>query len=193
MLDKYPTAARHALVIARDPRLQGPLDLTHRDIPLLLHMKAVGEGWAEGEQQREAVAGGPALEPFAFGFHSVPSMRRLHLHVISQVGWGHVDSKDPQGMSVWDIDLLVVQDFVSDALKTKRHWNSFTTSFFLDIDKVLEELQERGRLSYSLAEKEEMLKLPLKCHRCGRPAGNMPQLKAHVAACRATVPGTVAI
>jgi len=40
------------------------------------------------------------------GYHAMPSMQRLHLHVIST-------------------------DFNSPYLKTKYHWNSFTTSFFL--------------------------------------------------------------
>jgi len=42
----------------------------------------------------------------SIGFHARPSMQRLHLHVIST-------------------------DFISPHLKTKDHWNSFTTPFFL--------------------------------------------------------------
>ncbi len=36
--DKYPKAKFHALVVARDPRLQGPLDLQAEDAPLVEHM-----------------------------------------------------------------------------------------------------------------------------------------------------------
>ncbi|RZC42251.1 DcpS C and/or HIT domain containing protein [Asbolus verrucosus] len=43
---------------------------------------------------------------FKIGYHAEPSMSRLHLHVISD-------------------------DMVSDFLKTKKHWNSFTSEFFL--------------------------------------------------------------
>lgn len=46
-------------------------------------------------------------ENFKIGFHNQPSMQRLHLHVISK-------------------------DFISDCLKTKKHWNSFNTALFLD-------------------------------------------------------------
>lgn len=43
---------------------------------------------------------------FLIGFHNQPSMQRLHMHVISK-------------------------DFISDCLKTKKHWNSFNTALFL--------------------------------------------------------------
>lgn len=44
---------------------------------------------------------------FKIGYHAEPSMFRLHLHVISD-------------------------DMNSSHLKTKKHWNSFNTDFFLD-------------------------------------------------------------
>lgn len=44
---------------------------------------------------------------FKFGYHARASMQRLHLHVISN-------------------------DMVSSCLKTKKHWVTFTTEFFLD-------------------------------------------------------------
>ncbi|XP_053951653.1 aprataxin-like protein isoform X2 [Anastrepha ludens] len=46
------------------------------------------------------------MDDFKIGFHAQPSMQRLHLHVISK-------------------------DFVSDCLKTKKHWTSFNTELFL--------------------------------------------------------------
>lgn len=44
---------------------------------------------------------------FKMGFHAEANMHRLHMHVISD-------------------------DMVSDCLKNKIHWNSFTSDFFLD-------------------------------------------------------------
>lgn len=46
---------------------------------------------------------------FNIGYHAEPSMIRLHLHIIST-------------------------DMNSPCLKTKKHWNSFTTEFFLKSD-----------------------------------------------------------
>ena len=41
-------------------------------------MQAVGEEWVKQELGKEPGA------VFRMGFHSIPSMRQLHLHVISQ-------------------------------------------------------------------------------------------------------------
>lgn len=153
--DKFPKARLHGLVIARDLRLQGPLDLEGpEDAALVRHMKAMGTAWAA--QQAPGVA-------IRMGLHSVPSMRQLHLHVISQ-------------------------DFDSPCLKTKKHWNSFTTPFFLDVDWVMEQLEHgsgggKARLEYSLSEKEALLKGPLRCHKCGVELSNMPKLKEHIRKC----------
>lgn len=49
------------------------------------------------------------------GFHAAPSMQRLHMHIIST-------------------------DMVSSCLKTKIHWNSFTTKFFLPYQGKLIEI-----------------------------------------------------
>lgn len=49
---------------------------------------------------------GQSLDDFKIGYHAEPSMQQLHLHVIST-------------------------DFNSPSLKTKKHWNSFNTKFFV--------------------------------------------------------------
>lgn len=49
---------------------------------------------------------GQRLDDFKIGYHAEPSMQQLHLHVIST-------------------------DFNSTSLKTKKHWNSFNTDFFV--------------------------------------------------------------
>jgi aprataxin len=55
-------------------------------------------------------------------------MRQLHLHVISQ-------------------------DFNSPSLKNKKHWNSFTSAFFLDSVDVMEEIDQQGSATISPDEK----------------------------------------
>lgn len=52
------------------------------------------------------IKGGP-LDEFKIGYHAEPSMQQVHLHVVST-------------------------DFNSPALKNKKHWNSFTTDFFVN-------------------------------------------------------------
>ena len=74
------------------------------------------------------------------------------------------------------------QDFDSVGLKTKRHWNSFTTKFFLPVEDVIRELKESGKVE----KKDELAAchdLPLSCHKCPFKPKNMPELKKHIAKC----------
>ena len=116
----------------------------------LEHVGLVEEMQDVGKQ----VAGRHSDSQFRMGFHAKPSMLHLHLHLISQ-------------------------DFESVALKTKRHWNSFTTDFFLPVENVISELKELGKV-----EKKDNLAscidLPLACHKCHFKPKNMPELKKHI-------------
>ena len=56
---------------------------------------------------------------FQVGFHAIPSMNQVHMHIISR-------------------------DFISSALKTKKHWNSFTTEFFLKPSFIIDQLETVG-------------------------------------------------
>ncbi|KFM80745.1 Aprataxin, partial [Stegodyphus mimosarum] len=93
---------------------------------------------------------------FRIGYHAVPSMSHLHLHVISQ-------------------------DFDSPCLKTKVHWNSFTTRYFIESKDIIKQLKTQG--SVQLIDPEtakELLKQPLRCHVCRKELPTIPKLKDHV-------------
>lgn len=93
---------------------------------------------------------------FIFGYHSEASMHHLHLHVISN-------------------------DMNSSCLKTKKHWNSFNSDFFLHSKGVIENLKRNGKVLLPLSEKcKEYLNTPLKCNQCNFSAKNMPGLKTHL-------------
>ena len=100
------------------------------------------------------------------GFHSIPSMQRLHLHVISQ-------------------------DFDAVPLKTKKHWNSFTTPFFLSPEHVRAEIVARGEVRVDDARAKAMLKQPLRCEACDLTLANIPGLKSHLRAKHLPVPKAV--
>jgi len=53
------------------------------------------------------------------GFHGKPSMRQLHLHVISS-------------------------DFNSSSMKHAKHYNTFTTSYFLEVHEFIERVRKQG-------------------------------------------------
>ncbi|OPJ67409.1 aprataxin [Patagioenas fasciata monilis] len=144
--DKYPKARYHWLVLPWDPI--SSLKSVNRDhLELLEHMHAVGQKMIEQCPDRESLE-------FRLGYHAIPSMSQLHLHVISQ-------------------------DFDSPALKTKKHWNSFTTDYFLDSQEVLEMVRSKGKVMVK-DHVSELLKLPLRCHRCKQQLSTIPQLKEHL-------------
>lgn len=96
------------------------------------------------------------------GFHAVPSMDHLHMHIISS-------------------------DLCSPSLKNKKHYNSFhpKAGFFLHLDEVLEWFE--GDDSYyttmsqlSASRYEPLLKADLKCWKCSASQKNIPTLKAHL-------------
>lgn len=44
---------------------------------------------------------------------------------------------------------VISQDFISQSLKNKKHWNSFTTAFFKDYEEIENELNEKGEVRVS--------------------------------------------
>jgi aprataxin len=107
----------------------------------------------------------PACDPhslFMVGYHSVPSLYPLHLHIVSR-------------------------DLQSSALKNKKHWNSFTTPFFLAAAKVegwlRDGLTARSQMQSYPMRYEALLKEPMLCNRCGALLKNMPHLKQHQDTC----------
>ncbi|XP_076453619.1 aprataxin-like [Babylonia areolata] len=143
--DKYPKAKFHFLVLPREKIASlKRLDSSHLD--LLHHIQKKGEEIAE-RANREL--------QFRFGYHAVPSMSHLHMHVISQ-------------------------DFNSPCLKTKKHWNSFTTSYFVDSSEIIRQLEKTGKVELSEQQSNEMLKKDLRCHVCKKAFSTMPALKSHI-------------
>ncbi|KAK5119009.1 hypothetical protein LTR62_000220 [Meristemomyces frigidus] len=83
------------------------------------------------------------------GTHANPSMSHLHIHVLSK-------------------------DMMSDCMKKRNHYQSFTTDFLIDLDQY-PLAKEDHRRDYKRFP-EDML-----CWRCGRNFGNkMTKLKEHL-------------
>ncbi|XP_006019712.1 aprataxin isoform X2 [Alligator sinensis] len=144
--DKYPKARYHWLILPWDS-ISSLKSVTKEHLGLLEHMHAVGEKLVHQCPERENLQ-------FRLGYHAIPSMSHIHLHVISQ-------------------------DFDSPCLKTKKHWNSFTTEYFLNSQDVIEMIKTKGKVLVS-GGTSELLKLPLRCHVCRQPQSTIPQLKEHL-------------
>jgi aprataxin len=154
LYDKYPKARFHLLLIPK-ARIDAVADLRREHVPELEAIKSRAD-WV-----MTALSGSSGVE-FRAGFHAVPSLSHLHLHIISQ-------------------------DFESTCLKNKQHWNSFTSKFFMPVDKVLKTVAAFGRMTCDKTEYEDLLKGELRCHRCCQVIFSMPALKRHVAACKLPV------
>ncbi|CAG0924429.1 unnamed protein product [Notodromas monacha] len=93
---------------------------------------------------------------FKIGYHALPSMSQVHLHVISD-------------------------DFVSACLKTKKHFNSFVTEFFRSTEDVMKELESTGKVKLlSSDEAKAFMDTLLQCNQCSFVAKNIPLLKSHL-------------
>jgi diadenosine tetraphosphate (Ap4A) HIT family hydrolase len=157
--DLYAKARVHLLILPLQPSLQSvraPTDLRREHLPAIRELRECA-AWLE----RSMRASG-ALPPLQLrvGFHRVPSMAHLHIH-------------------------LVTADFDSEALKTKRQWNSFQSPFFLPLDECLCALEASGvgdvPRGAQLEGVEAALKADMSCSMCRRlRCANIPALKEHL-------------
>jgi len=147
--DKYPKAEYHFLVLPR-VHIKNPGELNLSHVPIVQNMLQKAEDLVAKVNKNKKVA-----VKFSVGFHALPSMSQLHLHVISK-------------------------DMSSPSLKTKKHWNSFTTEFFINGSEFLQMLIEKGNLDFNTPKYKEMLNRPLCCHLCHKDQLNMPTLKLHL-------------
>ncbi|KAG8159437.1 hypothetical protein KVR01_011098 [Diaporthe batatas] len=183
--DLYPKATVHCLLLPRSPDkiLVHPFDafedagflastraeaarlkdLVARELQRLVgeHSAADGPRRAvlDGEVEPETDAEGRAVLPkgrdwmaeVKVGVHAHPSMNHLHVHVISR-------------------------DMYSGRLKVRKHYNSFTTGFFVPLDDFPLAADDPRRDQAGWHEK------PMHCWRCGRDFGNkFQELKKHLA------------
>ncbi|XP_028568170.2 aprataxin isoform X2 [Podarcis muralis] len=144
--DKYPKARYHWLVLPWES-ISTLSKVTQEHLELLEHMHGLGEKVIQQCPEKDRLH-------FRLGYHAIPSMSQLHLHVISQ-------------------------DFDSTCFKTKKHWNSFTTDYFIDSKDLIAMVKKKGRVTVD-KDVAKLLNLPLKCHVCKRQQPNIPQLKEHL-------------
>lgn len=143
--DKFPKAEYHFLILPLE-RIQNCASLKSEHVPLLKNM--VQTAWELADKYPKS--------RFKLGFHAIPSMSQVHLHVISQ-------------------------DFNSDKLKNKKHWNSFTTDYFINPEIIIDKLKTKGSyVPISKGEGDELLKKELLCHICQHKPKNIPDLKNHL-------------
>ncbi|XP_030421914.1 aprataxin isoform X6 [Gopherus evgoodei] len=180
--DKYPKARYHWLILPWDS-ISSLKSVTKEHLELLEHMHAVGEKLIQQCLHKDSLE-------FRLGYHAVPSMRqgREHWSVSCQeeIGlWLFCIAKSTTLIvdhlsHFLHVHLHVIsQDFDSPCLKNKKHWNSFTTEYFLNSQDVIEMVKTKGKVLVKDGT-SELLKLPLRCHVCKQHQSTIPQLKEHL-------------
>ena len=142
--DKYPKAKHHYLVLPKK-KINNLSSIVVEDLDLLKHMD---------EEARILISKYPESE-FKIGYHCVPSMSQIHLHVIST-------------------------DFISNCLKHKKHWNSFNTDYFVPSSLVINRIESEGGYRSNKDLAKQLLNMPLKCNQCSFTPVNFPDLKKHL-------------
>ncbi|CAJ1030719.1 HIT domain/Scavenger mRNA decapping enzyme C-term binding/C2HE / C2H2 [Leishmania utingensis] len=156
--DAFPKSMVHCLVMPLDLRLQSLNALSKKDVPLLRHMMYVGDAYVR--YLKTTAPHTYKARRFIAGFHALPSLPMLHLHVLSM-----------------DLD--------SPCLKHKKHYNSFATFFFLTSDRVLDDLERHGRvtLNQDVVHLRQMEEGDMRCLWCGTALANVPVMKSHIKSC----------
>lgn len=118
--------------------------------------RSCGSGSGSGSSGGQVRELGLAREAdFQCGIHANPSMGHVHLHLVSR-------------------------DLLGECLRHKAHYNSFTTPFFVDVDK--DAPLDKGDEDIWLLENRALHHaVPLKCRWCGAAMQNLPRLKEHLA------------
>lgn len=146
--DAFPKARYHYLIVPRE-QINSVKELSTKNLDLLNHMHKTAQDLISRVKKKE-----PVLY-FRYGYHAVPSMKRLHMHVISQ-------------------------DFESPRMRTQHHWNTFNTEYFIDSSTVIDVLESEGQLMIDEEKYEALLTLPMKCNRCFKRYGDIFALKFHI-------------
>ncbi|KAJ1966367.1 aprataxin-like protein [Dimargaris xerosporica] len=184
--DKYPKAYHHFLILPRVPILN-IYGLTRADVPLIQRMAHRAEQLktrlrtaippipslatsttASDNHSADVTAVDsrkpPPFRDFLVGFHSIPSVPQLHLHVISD-------------------------DLLGPYMRNKGKWNTFATPFLRTPQTLVAQLSRLPvqhanlTLPYDATTERQYFKAPLHCLHCHQPFALFRQLRAHIPAC----------
>ena len=183
--DKYPKAKYHVLLMCRQRRnhdgsilnkVQTLNDLTPLHLADLREFHELGRNISSRLMQLDKSTNNPANTSMMLGYHAIPSLLPLHLHIISS-------------------------DFDSPCITTRKHIVSFHSQLFFVTPESLEchiESAFAESATHKSSSKESFLHVsirnqrardalsstPMECMRCGRMARTVPDWKRHNQSCR---------
>lgn len=162
--DLYPKGTLHWLVLPRREMVDQIAHLTIAQLPLLEQLVDLVPTLTK---IANAEPGHEHLE-FMQGFHSVPSMKLLHMHFIS------TDLNGPR-------------------MTTPAHWVSFTSSFFIKLPDALQRLRE-GKISINADVEKKCKEAAPNCPKClitfDKTKEGVVKVKEHFQTCQGPVIAT---
>jgi diadenosine tetraphosphate (Ap4A) HIT family hydrolase len=149
--DRYPKAFVHLLVLPMTIDVDQPDHFERRHICDLKRIHQLARNIANDLQVKYDLPG------FLIGYHAIPSMADLHLHIVSA-------------------------DLISPYLKRKEHFHSFTNrDYFLTPEKVEQNLEKYGMVQMlNRVTLKNSLKGRMHCHMCGKTFDKFSILKNHL-------------
>lgn len=149
LLDGFPKARHHYLIVPKQVNINSIGDVTTDHLPLLEHMHARSKELVKKINVNEEAT-------FHMGYHAIPSMKLLHLHVISD-------------------------DFDSQKMRTVHHWNTFNTDFFIDSHTAVEMVKKHGRVEVDEKHYNDILHSSPRCNICSKhyQPSEFNQLREH--------------
>eukprot|EP01084_Bolivina_argentea_P245718 411307_1 len=150
--DGFPKAQKHLLLLPKQlPGVKTPNDLQRGHLETLREIHSLA---ARVAAHLEKDGGSTKV-----GYHALPSMEPLHLHIMST-------------------------DMNSEFLKNRKHWNTFTTEFFRKPSDFGAELESSGHVFSDKAIFQALEKGPMTCPKCGWAFGScMKGVKEHAVHC----------
>ncbi|XP_044744899.1 aprataxin [Coccinella septempunctata] len=143
--------AKYHYLVISKQEISSISKVTINNLDLLRHMEKVAKKIVQDVQSKEE-----EKYNFKIGYHAQPSMARLHLHVISD-------------------------DMNSACLKTKKHWNSFTTNFFIPSENIIESLEKNKTIQLPSDQQcKNLLMKDLICNKCIYVPKHLGDLKKHI-------------
>jgi aprataxin len=144
--NKFPKSKIHLMIIPRIP-IASVWELNSSHLGLLDQFSKRLDIFQKNNSQVQ----------FQAGFHAIPSILQLHLHVISE-------------------------DFISPCLVTKKHYLSHTTPYLIDLENVIESIQKKGKFNHILNKGQflDLVNGDIVCHKCKTVLNDMATLKNHL-------------
>lgn len=162
--DKFPKAKHHLLLMCRDYSTNPSclMNVTSLNDLTKEHLDELRE-FHNLAKRIVAVISVDESTSFKIGYHSIPSLHPLHLHIISS-----------------DLD--------SPCITTRKHIVSFSSKFFVTADEVENHLESAFVDSLSVAVRAQRAQdvldsTPLQCQYCARAALSVPDWKIHNQIC----------